>query len=50
MFSGADVVFGLSFLAALVLQWVVPLALPRGFVTPARVIMGAALSSVGAIR
>lgn len=44
----AEVVFGLPFLAALALQWAVPLALPRGFFTPVLVIVGAALIIVGA--
>ena len=43
----ADVVFGLPFLAALALQRIVPLALPRGFLTPAFVAVGAALIGAG---
>jgi protein-S-isoprenylcysteine O-methyltransferase Ste14 len=43
----ADVVFGLPFLAALALQRTVPLALPRGFLTPAFVGVGATLIGAG---
>ena len=43
-----EVVFGIPFLAAIALQLAVPLSLPRGFLTPAIIIAGAALIIVGA--
>ncbi len=43
----ADVVFGVPFLLAIVLQWVVPLSLPRGVLRPAFILAGAALILVG---
>ncbi len=43
----ADVVFGVPFLLAIVLQWVVPLALPQGVLRPAFIFTGAALILVG---
>lgn len=42
-----DVVFGLPFLAALALQWIVPLALPRGFLTIIMIGVGVALICAG---
>ena len=43
-----EVVFGIPCLAAIALQLAVPLSLPRGFLTPAIIIAGAALIIVGA--
>lgn len=43
-----EVVFGIPFLAAIALQLVVPLSLPRGFLTLALIPGGAALIIVGA--
>jgi protein-S-isoprenylcysteine O-methyltransferase Ste14 len=43
----SEVVFGVPFLVALALQLVVPLALPRGYLTPAIVLLGAALIVAG---
>lgn len=43
-----EVVFGIPFLAAIALQLAVPLSLPRGFLTPAIILGGAALIIVGA--
>lgn len=43
-----EVVFGIPFLAAVALQWAVPLSLPRGFFTPAIIAGGIALIIVGA--
>lgn len=43
-----EVVFGIPFLAAIAMQLAVPLALPRGFVTPAIIPGGAVLIIVGA--
>jgi protein-S-isoprenylcysteine O-methyltransferase Ste14 len=42
-----EVVFGIPFLAAIVLQLTVPLAFPRGFLTPAILPGGVALAIVG---
>jgi len=42
-----EVVFGIPFLAAIVLQLAVPLSLPRGFLTPAIILAGATLIIVG---
>ncbi|MDD5467193.1 MAG: isoprenylcysteine carboxylmethyltransferase family protein [Anaerolineales bacterium] len=44
-----EVVFGISFLVAIVLQLSVPLALPRGLLTPVIILGGAALIIVGAV-
>jgi protein-S-isoprenylcysteine O-methyltransferase Ste14 len=44
----SEVVFGVPFLAAIALQLVVPLSLPRGYLTPAIISGGAALIIVGA--
>ena len=35
-----EVVFGLPFLAALILHWIAPLRFPPGFITPARISAG----------
>ncbi len=43
-----EVVFGIPFLAAIALQLAVPLALPRGFLTPAIIPVGVTLIIVGA--
>ncbi len=43
-----EVVFGIPFLAAIGLQLAVPLALPRGFLTPAIIPIGVTLIIVGA--
>ncbi|MBN1858660.1 isoprenylcysteine carboxylmethyltransferase family protein [Candidatus Bipolaricaulota bacterium] len=43
-----EVVFGIPLLAAIALQLAVPLALPRGFLTPAIIPVGAVLLIVGA--
>ena len=43
----SDVVFGVPFLVALVLQLVVPVSLPRGLLRPAFILGGAALIMVG---
>ncbi len=43
-----EVVFCIPFLAAIALQLAVPLSLPRGFLTPAIILGGAALIIVGA--
>jgi protein-S-isoprenylcysteine O-methyltransferase Ste14 len=43
-----EVIFGIPFLAAIALQLVVPLSLPRGLITPAIIVGGAALIVVGA--
>lgn len=43
-----EVVFGIPFLVAIALQLAVPLSLPRGFLTPAVMVGGAALIAVGA--
>jgi len=43
-----EVVFGLPFLAAIALQRVLPLSLPRGRLTPVFVVAGMALIGVGA--
>ncbi len=43
-----EVVFGIPFLAAIALQLAVPLSFPRGFLTPAMIVIGAALIVVGA--
>jgi protein-S-isoprenylcysteine O-methyltransferase Ste14 len=43
----SEVVFGIPFLAAIALQLVVPLSLPRGFLTPAIIPVGAGLIIVG---
>lgn len=43
-----ETVFGIPFLAAIVLQLVVPFSLPRGRLTPASILGGAALIIVGA--
>jgi len=42
-----EVVFGIPFLVAIALQLVVPISLPRGFITPARILGGAILIVVG---
>jgi protein-S-isoprenylcysteine O-methyltransferase Ste14 len=42
-----EVIFGIPFLAAIVLQLAVPLSLPRTFLTPAIILAGAALVIVG---
>lgn len=42
-----EVIFGIPFLAAIALQLAVPLSLPRGFLTPAIILGGAALIIVG---
>jgi protein-S-isoprenylcysteine O-methyltransferase Ste14 len=42
-----EVIFGIPFLAALVLQQVVPISFPYGFLTPAAIAAGAMLSVVG---
>jgi len=42
-----EVVFGVPFLAAIALQLVVPFSLPRGALTPAVILAGAVLISVG---
>ena len=42
-----EVVLGIPFLAAMALQLAVPLALPRGFLTPVIILGGIALVSVG---
>ena len=42
-----EIVFGIPFLVAVVLQLVVPISGPRGFVTPARILAGAILIVVG---
>lgn len=42
-----EVVFGLPFLAALGLQWAMPLTFPRGFLTAVFIPAGAALSLAG---
>lgn len=42
-----EVVFGIPFLAAIALHLAVPLALPRGFLTPTIMLGGAALITVG---
>jgi protein-S-isoprenylcysteine O-methyltransferase Ste14 len=44
-----EVVFGLPFLAALALQWAVPLSFPRGLLTSVFVLGGAALIVVGVV-
>ncbi len=44
----SEVVFGIPFLAAIALQLIVPLSLPGGFLTPAIIPGGVALSIVGA--
>ncbi|MCL4859132.1 MAG: isoprenylcysteine carboxylmethyltransferase family protein [Caldilineaceae bacterium] len=46
-FRTADIVFGVPFLVALILQWVVPVSLPRGLLGPALILGGAGLSAVG---
>jgi len=43
----SEVVFGLPFLIAIALQLAVPLSLPRGFLTPAFILVGAALIVLG---
>src|SRR5512136_2510534 len=43
----SEVVFGIPFLAAIALQLVVPLSLPRGFLTPAIIAGGVVLIIVG---
>ena len=43
----AEVVFGIPFLAAIALQFIVPLSLPRGLLRPAFILGGAALIIVG---
>lgn len=42
-----EVVFGIPFLLAIGLQWVAPIPLPRGFLTPVLVPAGVLLISVG---
>jgi len=42
-----EVVFGTPFLVAIALQLVVPISLPHGFITPARIVAGAVLIVVG---
>jgi len=42
-----EVVFGIPFLVAIVLQLVVPISLPRGFIPPARILAGLILIVVG---
>ena len=44
-----EVVFGIPFLAAIVLQFVLPLSFPLGFLTPAVILGGVAFSIVGAV-
>ncbi len=43
----SEVVFGVPLLIAIVLQLTVPLSLPRGFLTPAFILVGAALIVLG---
>lgn len=43
-----EVVFGIPILAAIALQWAVPLALPQGLLTPILLPSGAALAMIGA--
>ncbi len=43
----SEVVFGIPFLIAIALQLTVPLSLPRGFLTPAFILVGAALIVLG---
>jgi protein-S-isoprenylcysteine O-methyltransferase Ste14 len=43
----SDVVFGVPFLVAIVLQWIVPVSLPRGLLNPAFILGGAALIVLG---
>jgi protein-S-isoprenylcysteine O-methyltransferase Ste14 len=43
----SEVVFGIPFLIAVALQLTVPLSLPRGFVTPVFILVGAALMVMG---
>ena len=43
----AEIVFGVPFLAALLLQWRVPASLPRGAFGPAFIVGGAALIALG---
>lgn len=42
-----EVVFGIPFLVAIALQLIVPISLPPGFITPARILGGAILIVVG---
>jgi len=42
-----EVVFGIPFLVSIVLQLVVPISFPRGFIAPARILGGAILIVVG---
>lgn len=44
----SEVVFGIPLLAAIALQWAVPFSLPRGLLTPAFILGGAAFIVVGA--
>jgi protein-S-isoprenylcysteine O-methyltransferase Ste14 len=44
-----EAVFGIPFLAAIALQFAVPLALPRGFLSPAVIAGGAALIMLGVV-
>ena len=44
-----EAIFGVPFLAAIALQLAVPLALPRGFLTPVAIPAGAALIIAGAV-
>ncbi len=43
----SEVVFGVPFLVAIVLQWVIPLSLPDGLLRPALIVGGAALGMLG---
>ena len=42
-----EIVFGVPFLVALALQWFVPLAFPRGLLTPAEILGGAVFINYG---
>jgi len=42
-----EVVFGIPFLAALILHWIAPLRFPPGFITPARISAGVMLMGSG---
>ncbi len=45
----SEVVFGIPLLIAIALQLTVPLSLPRGFLTPAFILVGAALIVLGVV-
>ncbi|HMB24986.1 MAG: methyltransferase family protein [Chloroflexota bacterium] len=44
-----EVIFGIPFLVALVLQWSTPISFPRGVFTPALILLGVCLVIVGIV-